>query len=112
MPPRGPNGVIRGPLLKAFEELAPCTWRDVVPAAPINPACPAEVMLVRRTVENMVRAGDLVSVGFTKAEGSRVWQALYEPASQGPDEPCESQMREDSLRAIGVVTNAWGCGVK
>ena len=93
-------------LVEAFAQQAPCGWRDVLPAAQINERSHAEVMLVRRTVENMVQAGDLVRVGSQKPAGSRVYSALYEPAKadgQGFDmSPIDS-----SLNALATATRTW-----
>jgi hypothetical protein len=103
---------IRAALPQAFQAKAPCGWRDVVADVPVNASSPSEVRLVRWTVENMVRAGELVPVGQAKAAGSRVWHALYEPAawSKPEEELSAEQMREESLRAIGVVTGSWRQG--
>jgi hypothetical protein len=73
-----PRGEIREALCSVFAEQQPCGWRDVLPYAGIDARSPSEVMLVRRTVENMVRAHELVPVGLQKAPGSRVWHQLYE----------------------------------
>ena len=63
-------------------------WREVLPDAGINPASPSEVMLVRRTVQNMVQARELVKVGQLKPPGSRVYLALYAPAAHAePERP-------------------------
>jgi hypothetical protein len=95
---------MRERLAEAFEVKAPCTWRDVLPAAGIDPRSPSEVMLVCRTVKNMVRASDLVWVGRHKEPGSRVWRAMYEPKGwQDPQHADASQ----ALDALGQVTRNW-----
>ena len=104
-----PRSEFRTLLANVFERQAPCGWRDAVPHAPVDLRSSAEVRLVRKTVENMVMAGELVAVGQAKAAGSRAWHTLYEPAAwQTENEPGVDQMREDSLCAIGAITSAWG----
>lgn len=78
-----PAGEIREALRSAFAERSSATWREVLPSCPVNLASPAEVMLVRRTVENMVRAGELEQAGKSKAEGSRIWRTMYELTPRG-----------------------------
>jgi hypothetical protein len=91
-------------LAEVFETKAPCTWRDALPAAGVDPRSPSEVMLVCRTVKNMVRAGDLVGVGRQKEPGSRVWRATYEPKSwQDPQHGDADQ----ALDELDQVTRSW-----
>ena len=63
------------------------TWPDVLPRLPVDRRSPAEVKLVRRTVENLAAAGELVRVGGFKPAGARVWLGLYVPAAQEPVAP-------------------------
>lgn len=105
-----PPGEIRAALRTAFGDLQPCGWRDVLPAVPmVNVRSPAEVLLVRRTVENMVQAEELVPVGKQKRAGSRVWYQTYE-LPQPEQQTAEQCMRDECLRAIGAVTHAWRQG--
>jgi hypothetical protein len=57
------------------------TWRDLARALEllglINTAAPGEMLLVRRTVENMVRTGALPVVGEAKRAWSRRPVKLY-----------------------------------
>lgn len=72
-----------------FEQRGHATWREVLPLTGVNPRAPGEVLLVRRTVENMVRAGELVKVGVSRDAGSRVYRSLYElnPEASAPSAP-------------------------
>lgn len=85
---------IRTGLRAVFETRGPATWRDALPQVGVNPRSPGEAMLVRRTVENMVRDGEVVKVGVSKSAGSRTWLALYElcerPEPAAPAEPTAS----------------------
>lgn len=104
-----PPGEIRVALRSAFAELQPCGWRDVLPHMPVNPRSPSEVLMVRRTVEHMVQAEELVPVGKQKLAGSRVWYQTYE-MPQPEQQTAEQAMRDECLRAIGAVTHAWRQG--
>lgn len=98
-----PLGDVRQALETAFGDHGPCTWRNVLPAAGINTHARAEVLLVRRTVENMVRDGALVRCGAAKVAGSRNWHALYErvPDSQAPT------TLQHGLDALEQATRSW-----
>lgn len=101
-----PAGEIRAALRSAFAERGHATWREVLPACPVNVAAPAEVMLVRRTVENMVQARELVNVGTSREAGSRVARTLYElaAAQDGQAPACAVQAGLDALQD---VTRLW-----
>lgn len=108
-----PAGEIRSALRAAFAERGHATWREVLPACPVNVASPAEVMLVRRTVENMVRAHELVAVGNSREAGSRVVRTLYELAPQyggddaGTASPWFGADHRSSLDLLQDVTRGW-----
>lgn len=101
-----PPGEVREALRAAFEQLCEqqgaCNWRATVPLLKplgIDPASRAEVRLVRATVENMVRAGELDRVGAEKEPGKRVWRALYAPR--------RSSMRVCGLSAVDEAMRSW-----
>lgn len=77
-----PQGEIRQALKTAAAELVaergPVTWRDLADHTQVGyrKACV--------TVRDMVRAGDLVNVGFAKRAHSVRWMALYEPCQPPP----------------------------
>lgn len=103
-----PAGEIREALRSAFAERGHATWREVLPACPVNPASPSGVLLVRRTVENMVRAGELVDVGTSRQAGSRIARKLYElagPVGGAHDGPWSTP--GDSLDMLQDVTRGW-----
>jgi hypothetical protein len=106
-----PAGEIRAALRSAFAELGHATWRQVLPACPVNATAPAEALLVRRTVENMVRAGELVAVGNSRAAGSRIVRTLYELAPRGGagggDAPAPWCGTMDCLDLLQDVTRGW-----
>ena len=108
-----PPGEIRSALRSAFAQCGDATWREVLPACPVNVASPAEVMLVRRTVENMVRAGELVNVGTSREAGSRIARTLYELAPPRGGAGDEAEIDEQttgvhsSLDAIAELTRCW-----
>lgn len=83
-----PPGDVRCALRRGFSELArttgPVDWVAVLPLLEpmgINARSRADCRLVRNTVQNMVRSGELVCAAKHKAEGRRVWRSLYEPAA-------------------------------
>lgn len=59
----------------------PLTWRGaaarLVEAGYLQSIAPGELRLVRRTVENMVRAGELARVGEVAVSGSRRPMVLF-----------------------------------
>ena len=52
-------------------------WRATISLLPFNVVTPAESRLVRKTVENMVRAGELEARGFVRVSGSNRPMAIY-----------------------------------
>lgn len=98
-----PPGEIREALRSAFAVRGHATWAEVLPAVPVNLAAPSEVRLVRRTVENMVQAGELVRSGASKCAGSRVWRAVYELAD-ADDAWAEPGT---GVQALQDVTRGW-----
>ena len=58
-----PRGEIRMLLRAGFAERGACTWREMLPCAQVDTRSPAEVRLVRKTVENMVAAAVLFGIG-------------------------------------------------
>lgn len=102
-----PAGEIRSALRSAFSELGHATWREVLPACPVNAASPAEALLVRRTVENMVQAGELVRAGAAKAAGSRVWRAVYELAAYDAANEAWTSAPGTGHEALQDVTRGW-----
>ena len=97
-----PAGEIRQALLAAWVE-GPATWRAMLPATGVDPCSPAEVRLVRHTVENMVRAGELEPCGKEKAAGSRVWCTVYERAPETFDAGSQAA----SFAQLGEVARSW-----
>lgn len=74
-----PTGEIRQALRAAFAVRGAATWREVAPMVPgISDRSRADLALVRRTVGNMVNAGELQPVGYGKVAGSQRWHAVYE----------------------------------
>ena len=73
-----PAGEIRQVLLDAarahVEQHGPATWRDLAQAAQVG------LLVARRTVETMERAGVLNAVGRDQRAHSHRWMKLYEPA--------------------------------
>jgi hypothetical protein len=102
-----PQGEIRTALRSAFAERGPSTWAEVLPALPVNVAAPSEVRMVRRTVENMVQAGELVRAGHHKVAGSRVWRMMYELAAEPDSVQHAPACYADSLCALEDVTRGW-----
>lgn len=100
---------IRVGLRAVFEQRGHATWREVLPAVPgVNPRSPGEVLLVRRTVENMVRTGELVKVGSSREAGSRIYRALYELAEPQPEAPAE--IPAPTVRLSDAMWNFMSCG--
>lgn len=101
-----PRGEIRMLLRAGFAERGACTWREMLPCAQVDTRSPAEVRLVRKTVENMVAAGELVKVGVSREAGARVWQAMYE-AAPPPDAPAAEGGAGAALDALQSITRGW-----
>lgn len=99
---------IRAGLRAGFAQCGHGTWRDVLPMTGVDPRAPGEVLLVRRTVENMVRVGELVKVGSAKEAGSRIHRAIYE-LSDGQEQVSEEQddptaRLADAMRGFMLLT--------
>lgn len=60
----------------------------------------------RRTVENMVRAGELVRISSVKRAGSQHWEGLYVPANLLPDRPCGVAALAIALQTFAAPTSA------
>lgn len=101
--PQGrPRGEIRALLMSGFAERGASTVMEVLPYARVDGRSPAEVRLVRKTVENMVAAGDLVKVGMSRPAGGRVWHGMYEPAPAPEASPASAALDE-----LQRVTHCW-----
>lgn len=79
-----PRGEVREAVAGALQSIATAsdgvTWRDLLPCVPgINPACPAEVRLVRKAVENMAAAGEIERIGHRRVPGSAKPMTAYRP---------------------------------
>jgi len=83
-----PRGEIREAIAQAIEQLIVergfvvdgvavdgVTWRDAAERAQVG------FDMAQRTVENMVRAEQLVRISSTKRAGSQHWEGLYAPAT-------------------------------
>lgn len=101
----GRRGEIREALVAAYSQVGAASWREVLPHVPVNSSSPAEVTLVRRTVENMARAGELVRCGEEKPAGSGVWLAVYELAA--PPEPADVPQPWGGIEVLAEVVNLW-----
>jgi len=59
----------------------PLTWRvaaaHLVEARHLPSVAPGELRLIRRTVENMARSGELAHLGQVRVDGSRRPMSLY-----------------------------------
>lgn len=100
-----PVGEIRVALPGCFPMVGEgrATWHAALEALGlrklVNPAAPGERKLVRRTVENMVQAGELVPVEPVRVDGSR------RPA-MGYARPA-GQMAADPGISLAQVLTAW-----
>lgn len=94
-----PRSEIREALVSAFIERGAATWRAVLPATGADARSRSEVLLVRRTVENMVQAGELAPCGREKLQGERVWRTMYELVEAAP--------ARDSLDTLQDVARSW-----
>ena len=100
-----PSGEIRAALRAAWPEPgAAATWREAIPLAGVNPRAPSEVRLVRQTVCNMVRAGELEPCGREKLAGEKVWRVTYQRASEPAPDVASTDAGLDALQA---VTRTW-----
>lgn len=79
-----PRGEVRDAIAQAtlslHEQGATPTWRDLVQHVPgLSSASPADVRLVRKTVENMALAGELERVGTVRVQGVCRPMTRYRP---------------------------------
>lgn len=88
--PGRPAGEVRAVIVRTLREAGPMAQRDLARTAQIG------AVAVRRTVDNMVRAGALVEVGQEKREHSRKWVVLY-------DLPTEPEPGADARHGHGWV---------
>lgn len=96
-----PAGEIRSALRVAFASRGAATWREVAPLVPgISDRSRADLALVRRTVVNMVSAGELLPVGYGKVAGSLRWHTVYESAA-----PAEGD--DGGIEALTKFMRAW-----
>ena len=82
---------VRARTLRLAGQEGGASWRDAAVAAQVGWDA------ARVTVENMVRAGDLVKVGAEKVAGSNNWASLYEMVYlEAPPPP----MNTDAVEAV------------
>ena len=96
-----PQGVIRIALLEAavrlYEEQGGATWVEIAADARVCVApdqsvagetvqCGIASDLAKKTVHNMVEAGQLKIIGSHKPPGSRHWHAIFAPVQAHVDE--------------------------
>ena len=89
-----PRGQIRQVVASVFREQGACTWRTVAESAQVGYAA------ARRTVENMVRAGELVEAGHAKAAHTTNWVKLYELR-----QPTEAE--QGTASELSAVVRCW-----
>ncbi len=101
-----PPGEVREALRAAFAERGASTWQEVVPSvAGMSQHSRADLSLVRRTVCNMVVAGELVPAGHCKVAGSSRWHVIYEAvgaADDGTPQPW------GGIEALATAVKTWG----
>lgn len=88
-----PRGEVREAVVAAMSALGeqqalPATWRDLLPHVAahvpgLSPASPADVRMVRKTVENMAFAGEIERQGSKKVQGVARPMTAYKPRSKG-----------------------------
>lgn len=101
-----PAGEIRSALRVAFASRGAATWREVAPLVPgISDRSRADLALVRRTVVNMVSAGELLPVGYGKVAGSQRWHAVYE--SVAPDDADAAVDDDGGIEALTKFMRSW-----
>lgn len=104
-----PRSEIRAALASAFGEQGASSWLAVLPATGADPRSRSEVVLVRKTVENMVQAGELVPCGREKLQGERVWRSMYElvdPLAEAPPSP-QTLSAAETFNALAGITRSW-----
>ena len=102
-----PRGEIRAALAAAFRRLVQerglvvdgqavdgVSWRDAAISAQVG------FEAAQRTVENMVRAGELVRVSASKRAGSQHWEGLYAPPPPTPAPACEPDGLDAVMRRL------------
>lgn len=95
-----PQGELRQALRKAAESLAPAGSGGVTWRALVRRACVGEVM-GRRTVDDMLRAGELELCGFKPEPGiCRPMRLLRLPAEPEPERPRGLALQEAWASAI------------
>jgi hypothetical protein len=102
-----PIGDIRMSLRGAFKAQPDSTWRAVLPMVEVNVRAPAELLLVRRTVENMVRCGELERTGRHKLPGERAWHHTYALTGVDPDDAVADEAARENLDALDAATRQW-----
>lgn len=97
-----PRGEVREALLVLFRQAgvagitARCLFELLIAAGQA-----VTYLLVRRTVENMVRQGELESVGREKRAGSMHWERVYALRdAEAPADPLASVMRTFPAQAV------------
>ena len=98
-----PRGEIRAALVECFGQRGPATWREVLPDVGVDVRSRSEVLMVRRTVENMVRVGELEVCGRHKLPGEHAWRSMYELAERKALAP----RAVDPLDALERATRCW-----
>ena len=95
-----PRGQLRQALRDAVQELAPAGSRGVTWRVLVRRACVGELM-GRRTVENMVRSGELEVAGEAPEPGvCRPMRLLRLRADPEPERPCCQALQEAWASAI------------
>jgi len=79
-----PRGEVRAAIAQATQQLAEQkltpTWRDLVSLVPgVSASSPADLRLVRKTVENMATAGELERAGNRRVQGVARPMTTYRP---------------------------------
>ena len=101
-----PAGEIRAALRGWSPEAQPVTWRDALAylacVGLVSASAPAEVRLVRQTVENMARSSELLEAGYVRAPGSRRPMAGYLL-------PSAAQQQADRSERAGEAAELLAC---
>lgn len=91
-----PRGEIRQTLLEVLTDTAALHWRAAAQAmhanaqhVAVNPASPADLRLVRKTMCNMARAGELARVGKASVPGSARPMTLFARIERQPSPGAE-----------------------
>lgn len=97
-----PAGEIRRALRSLLDARQPTTWRSAAVAlherGVLSLHSPSELRLVRNTLLNMTRAGELQVCGHAPVPGVRRPMALYAPCARWATDPAP---------ALDVVMRAW-----